>query len=268
MPRKETYSGPLSAQAQQDLVSEGIENFELPKSVVMKIAKSAIPDNVKLQKETVLSLVKGSTVFINYLAATAHDVAQSKQHKSISASDVLKALETIEFSDMINKLQSELTIYRELSKNDKGKKSTNGGSVSARKGPVAGGSSASAPVKGKNKEKANPGNPGIVPPPSLVSTPLDLPTAHSPMDMPMDVDYEAESASVPIARPFQIEREGEEPENDEAEDLVEDEDVQEIDEVGSEEEPEELEDKELIEGQELRKDAQGVEERTMVQDDD
>lgn len=42
MPRKETYSGPLSAQAQQDLVSEGIENFELPKSVVMKIAKSSV----------------------------------------------------------------------------------------------------------------------------------------------------------------------------------------------------------------------------------
>jgi len=42
MPRKETYSGPISAQAQQDLVSEGIENFELPKSVVMKIAKSSV----------------------------------------------------------------------------------------------------------------------------------------------------------------------------------------------------------------------------------
>lgn len=90
MPRKETYSGPLSAQAQQDLVSEGIENFELPKSVVMKIAKSAVrrivrlslnvsrnaycsgqlPDHIKLQKETVLSLVKGSTVFINYLGET------------------------------------------------------------------------------------------------------------------------------------------------------------------------------------------------------
>ena len=36
----------------------------------------------------------------------------------------------------------------------------------------------------------------------------------------------------------------------------------------SEEELEELEDKELIEKQELQKDAQGVEERTMVQDDD
>jgi len=42
MPRKETYTGPISAQAQQDLVSEGIENFELPKSVVLKIAKASV----------------------------------------------------------------------------------------------------------------------------------------------------------------------------------------------------------------------------------
>ncbi|KAI6140106.1 histone-fold-containing protein [Pisolithus tinctorius] len=123
MPRKDTGSGPISAQAQQDLVSEGIENFELPKSLVTKIAKSAIPDNAKLQKETVLSLVKGSTVFINYLAATAHDVALSKQHKSISASDVLKALEMIEFGDLVEKLQEELQIYRDNTKGDKGKKS-------------------------------------------------------------------------------------------------------------------------------------------------
>jgi DNA polymerase epsilon subunit 3 len=32
----------MSAQQQQEMVSEGIENFELPKSVVMKIAKSAV----------------------------------------------------------------------------------------------------------------------------------------------------------------------------------------------------------------------------------
>jgi len=39
---------------------------------------------------------------------SAYDIAQSKQHKSISASDVLKALETIELGDMVNKLQAEL----------------------------------------------------------------------------------------------------------------------------------------------------------------
>jgi hypothetical protein len=42
MPRKETYSGPISAQTQQDLVSEGIENSELPNGVVMKIAKASV----------------------------------------------------------------------------------------------------------------------------------------------------------------------------------------------------------------------------------
>jgi len=42
MPRKDAYGGTISAQAQQDLVSEGIENFELPKSLVTKIAKSAV----------------------------------------------------------------------------------------------------------------------------------------------------------------------------------------------------------------------------------
>jgi DNA polymerase epsilon subunit 3 len=42
MPRKDAYGGSISAQAQQDLVSEGIENFELPKSLVMRIAKSAV----------------------------------------------------------------------------------------------------------------------------------------------------------------------------------------------------------------------------------
>lgn len=90
MPRKDANTGQISAKAQQELVSEGIENFELPKSIVAKIAKSAVrgrgtvsgilvmtrrffgsqlPENAKLQKETVLSLVKGSTVFINYLGA-------------------------------------------------------------------------------------------------------------------------------------------------------------------------------------------------------
>jgi len=44
----------------------------------------------------------------SYTLTSAHDVAVSKQHKSISASDVLKALEMIEFGDLVEKLQGEL----------------------------------------------------------------------------------------------------------------------------------------------------------------
>jgi len=154
MPRKDAGGGPISAQAQQDLVSEGIENFELPKSLVTKIAKSAMPDNAKLQKETVLSLVKGSTVFINYLAATAHDVALSKQHRSISASDVLKALEMIEFGDLVDPLQNELQIYRDNTKGDKNRKSGVDRNSSSSKGKAKEGDSVSSVSRSKGKAKA------------------------------------------------------------------------------------------------------------------
>jgi DNA polymerase epsilon subunit 3 len=44
MPRKDNANTPVSAQAQaqQDAVSEGIENFELPRALVTRIAKSAV----------------------------------------------------------------------------------------------------------------------------------------------------------------------------------------------------------------------------------
>lgn len=70
MPRKESTTGShISAKAQQEQVSDGIENYELPKSIVVRIAKAAIPENAKLSKDVQMSLVKGSTVFINYLGA-------------------------------------------------------------------------------------------------------------------------------------------------------------------------------------------------------
>ncbi|KAF5373566.1 hypothetical protein D9758_000829 [Tetrapyrgos nigripes] len=161
MPRKD-QSGPISAQQQQDLVSEGIGNFELPKSIVTRIAKSAVPENTKLQKETILSLVKGSTVFINYLAATAHDVAQAKQHKSISASDVLKALEIVDLGDLVTPLQAELQVFREQSKDkDKGRRTSTSIS-STSKGKAAATSDAAGvirlPSNPKGKEKASDGS--------------------------------------------------------------------------------------------------------------
>ena len=79
----------LSAEGQQTLVmgADSIEAYELPKSLVMRLANSAVrfqhkpmpdltkrimqlPESAKLQKETVSALVKGSTVFINYLGTS------------------------------------------------------------------------------------------------------------------------------------------------------------------------------------------------------
>jgi DNA polymerase epsilon subunit 3 len=176
---------------------------------------------VKLQKDTVLSLVKGATVFINYLGACmffrlplyihvgllflievlcschvcshyyaqtlrvgfdasnarAHEVSTSKQHKSISASDVFKALELIEFTDLIPPLQAELqgtlirfteamfrkphsnpirvSVYRELAKN---KKVSTAGGASSSAPPARNKGSATAVQRGKGKERVTEGD--------------------------------------------------------------------------------------------------------------
>ncbi|GAA5844386.1 hypothetical protein JCM3766R1_006376 [Sporobolomyces carnicolor] len=72
--------------------ANGIDQFELPKSVIARLAKSSVPPEVKLQKEVPLALVKGSTVFISYLAALSHDLAQEKNQKTITAVHVLEAV--------------------------------------------------------------------------------------------------------------------------------------------------------------------------------
>ena len=51
----------------------------------------------------------GAENILIYLACfSAHEVASSRQHKSISASDVLRALEQMDMGDLVPKLQAEL----------------------------------------------------------------------------------------------------------------------------------------------------------------
>lgn len=84
MPPKEKVANTgVTAESQQSAASDGIYNYELPRSLVAKIARASVressdsvdlgdkhaqvPDNCKFQKETILALLKGSTVFINCL---------------------------------------------------------------------------------------------------------------------------------------------------------------------------------------------------------
>ncbi|KAF8212498.1 histone-fold-containing protein [Mycena galopus ATCC 62051] len=253
MPRKETQGGSISAQAQQELVSEGMENFELPKSLVTRIARSALPENVKMQKETVLSLIKGSTVFINYLAATAHDVALSKQHKSISASDVLKALEMIEFGDLVDKLQAELTVYRELAKTDKTKKGTSNVNSST--------------VKGKTPVASTPKSVKIILPPSAAASgavEADLTESiSSGPGMAMDVDDEGD---VDVDSFVRVETDGEGEGEGEGERQEEEEELEEPEDIDDGEEPEELVDTVALDMQDMQQDSRGPDEPLVAAD--
>ncbi|EGU11834.1 Proteophosphoglycan ppg4 [Rhodotorula toruloides ATCC 204091] len=77
--------------------------------------RGQLPVDIKLQKEVPLALVKGSTVFINYLAALSHDVATERNNKTISAQHVLDAVKQLGWNDggeLHKTLKKELAAFR------------------------------------------------------------------------------------------------------------------------------------------------------------
>ena len=99
---------------QQETALKGIDSFELPRSNIVKCAKTDLPDSVQLRKEVQQALVKSATVFISYLTATAHDHARKRAGKIIGPQHVLDALRELGFSDdELGSIKAELKTYRE-----------------------------------------------------------------------------------------------------------------------------------------------------------
>lgn len=103
-------------------MSSSIDDNELPKANVTRILKHALPASTALQKDAKLAISKASTVFINYLSATANDIAKSANHKTITAPDVFKALEVLELEDFVPKLQEAFTAFQQLQQEKKSRK--------------------------------------------------------------------------------------------------------------------------------------------------
>ncbi|CAE6440842.1 unnamed protein product [Rhizoctonia solani] len=160
MPRlSQAATNAASAESQQDVVmaSEGVDNYELPKTLVTRIVKSAIPENAKVQREAMHAFLKGSTVFINYLAATAHELSRARGHKSVGAADVIKAIETIEFNTdgLVKFLEMDLEAYRQGTKKPKPAakpKPKQGDATTTAGASVAASASASTPASASGRK--------------------------------------------------------------------------------------------------------------------
>ncbi|UZJ52335.1 hypothetical protein CBS101457_001655 [Exobasidium rhododendri] len=95
---------------QKDAASgaDGIDQYELARTQVTKIAKSAIPDSVQLRKEVIQALIKSSTVFINYISSAALDKTHEAGNKTLSATHVINAFKEMGFpEEYANQLRRE-----------------------------------------------------------------------------------------------------------------------------------------------------------------
>ncbi|QSL67088.1 hypothetical protein MERGE_001475 [Pneumocystis wakefieldiae] len=107
----------LSSKKKRETVS--IDDLNLPRSVVLRLVKKVLPEHTSIQKDAITALIRGSSVFINYLSAAAFDLSKLSSRKVILPSDVLKAIENIEFSSFIPRMTGELELYEEILKEKK-----------------------------------------------------------------------------------------------------------------------------------------------------
>ncbi|KAH7330382.1 histone-fold-containing protein [Rhexocercosporidium sp. MPI-PUGE-AT-0058] len=100
----------------QAALREGIniEDLNLPKSVVTRLAKGVLPPNTQIQGNAMLATTKSATVFVNYLASHANEHASASNRKTIGPQDVFNALEDLEFPDFRNRLEAELAKFNEV----------------------------------------------------------------------------------------------------------------------------------------------------------
>ncbi|KAE8133163.1 histone-fold-containing protein [Aspergillus pseudotamarii] len=110
-----TQSQPIQATEQQlKARAEGgvsIEDYLLPRSLTLRLAKSVLPPNTSIQKDAVLAIQKAATVFVSYLSSHANEATLKR---TVAPSDVFSAISELEFDGFRSRLEKELDAFTEL----------------------------------------------------------------------------------------------------------------------------------------------------------
>ncbi|GAE00211.1 conserved hypothetical protein [Paecilomyces variotii No. 5] len=110
----ETTGTPTATQQQLKAQAEGgvnVEDYVLPRSVTLRLAKSVLPPNTTIQKDAVLAIQKAATVFVNYVASHANEHTLKR---TLAPADVLSALSELEFDSFRPHLERELAMHTDL----------------------------------------------------------------------------------------------------------------------------------------------------------
>ncbi|KAL1853076.1 hypothetical protein Plec18167_005734 [Paecilomyces lecythidis] len=152
----ETAATPTATQQQLKAQAEGgvnVEDYLLPRSVTLRLAKSVLPPNTTIQKDAVLAIQKAATVFVNYVASHANEHTLKR---TLAPADVLSALTELEFDSFRPHIERELAMHTDLANSKRNAKKANSeqtGSQQTQEQTEGVADEASKECKEKEKEK-------------------------------------------------------------------------------------------------------------------
>ncbi|NWH81781.1 DPOE3 polymerase, partial [Piaya cayana] len=89
-------------------MAERPEDLNLPNAVITRIIKEALPDGVNISKEARSAISRAASVFVLYATSCANNFAMKGKRKTLNASDVLSAMEEMEFQRFVGPLKESL----------------------------------------------------------------------------------------------------------------------------------------------------------------
>jgi len=100
-------------------MAEKPEDLNLPNAVIARLIKESIPDGVNVSKEARSAVSKAASVFVLYVTSCANNIAQKGKRKTLTATDIFKALDEIEFEEFIPPLKEGLDSFKKEQKEKK-----------------------------------------------------------------------------------------------------------------------------------------------------
>ncbi|KAI1635183.1 hypothetical protein F4809DRAFT_615258 [Biscogniauxia mediterranea] len=226
---------PTDKEKDKNSNSVAIEDLNLPKSIITRLAKGVLPPNTQIQANAILAMSKSATVFINHLASAANEHTQNSNKKTIMPADVFEALEDTEFSFLRERLEAE---FKKFNDTRTTKRNTYRRKVAAQKkaekaGTGAGGADSSA-LADPNASTLSAATQADSSTPAAPRSKKQKPNApdESAMEVDGDATEEPQDASDAETEPEEEEEEEEE-EEDEEEDEEEEEEEEDEDEEGN-----------------------------------
>lgn len=89
------------------------EQNNLPTQAVLRCVKDALPEGIMLKKDSKFATIKAATLFVSYATHMAQEHARNRNHKTITGTDVLGALEDMEMEGFREELEQKMGEYKE-----------------------------------------------------------------------------------------------------------------------------------------------------------
>lgn len=80
--------------------SSNLEDLRLPLTVVKRLIKDAIPNNISVSKEATLAIARSAAIFVVHATSFANEYALAHNRKNITAADVFHAIKILECDEL------------------------------------------------------------------------------------------------------------------------------------------------------------------------